>query len=398
MAKPATLAFLRTESGAGVLLALAALAGLVIANSHGAAAYQAFVSAPVAVRFGPFEASRSVEEWVRDGLMTLFFLVVGLEVKYEVLRGEFSSPRRLAAPVIAAFGGMAGPAIVYLAINSGLRGVPSAWAIPTPTDVAFALAALGIFGRNLPQSLRLFVLTLAVADDIVAVFLIAVLYHTPLQAEPLAAAGATLAVLAALSRWRQAPRLFYAAGFVICWAFTLKSGLSPSIAGFACALTTPVDPRRADQESLLKTFMDGLHPYVAYLVLPLFAFTSAGVSFANLTWRELLAPAPLGVALGLALGKPAGIFLAVVGSLASRLGRRPLGAAWIEIFGVACLCGAGFSVSFFIAYLALGPVESGAARLAVIAGSLVSVGAGALVLREASRRRLAAGDSLLFDG
>jgi NhaA family Na+:H+ antiporter len=148
---------------------------------------------------------------------------------------------------------------------------------------------------------------------------------------------------------------------------------------------------------MLKTFMDGLHPYVAYLVLPLFAFTSAGISFAHLTWRELLAPAPLGVALGLVVGKPVGIFLAVAGSLASRLGRRPLGAAWIEIFGVACLCGAGFTISFFIADLALAPPQRDAARLAVIAGSLVSVAAGALVLREASRRRLAAGDSLLLD-
>jgi NhaA family Na+:H+ antiporter len=395
MAKPPTLAFLRTETGAGVLLALAALAGLVVANSHGAAAYQGFVSAPQPVRLGPFAATLTVEEWVRDGLMTLFFLVVGLEVKYEVLRGEFSSPRRLAAPVIAAFGGMAGPAIVYLTINSAPTGTPQAWAIPTPTDVAFALAALGIFGRGLPQSLRLFVLTLAVADDIVAVLLIGVLYHQPLHAQPLAAAGATLAVLAALSRWRRAPRLFYAAGFVVCWAFTLKSGLSPSIAGFACALTTPIDPRRADQESLLKTFMDGLHPYVAYLVLPLFAFTSAGIPFANLSWRELSAPAPVGVALGLALGKPAGIFLAVAGSLASRLGRRPLGASWAEIFGVACLCGAGFTVSFFIADLALEPAQRAAVRLAVIAGSLAPVAAGALVLRQASRRRLATDDGAL---
>jgi Na+:H+ antiporter, NhaA family len=395
MAKPPTLAFLRTETGAGVLLAVAALAGLVIANSHGAGAYQAFVAAPVPVRVGPFVATRSVEAWVQDGLMTLFFLVVGLEVKYEVLRGEFSSPRRLAAPVIAAIGGMAGPAIVYLALNAGPHGTPAAWAIPTPTDVAFALAALGIFGRGLPQSLRLFVLTLAVADDIGAVIVIAVLYHAPLHTEPLAAAAATLAVLGALSRWRQAPRLFYAAGFVLAWAFTLKSGVSPSIAGFACALTTPVDPRRADQESLLKTFMDGLHPYVAYLVLPLFAFTSAGIPLASVSGRALLAPAPIGVALGLALGKPAGVFLAVAGSVAARLGRRPLGATWIEILGVACLCGAGFTVSFFIANLALGPADRGPVRLAVIGGSLATVAVGALILRQARHRRLEAATDLM---
>ena len=306
---PPTLAFLRTETGAGVLLALAAVAGLVIANSHGAAAYRAFVVAPETVRFGPFAATLSVEEWVRDGLMTLFFLVVGLEVKYEVLRGEFSSPRRLmAAPVIAAFRGMAGPTIVYLTINSGLHGTPAAWAIPTPTDVAFSLAALGIFGRGLPQSLRLFVLTLAVADDISAVILIAVLYHQPLHAEPLAAAGATLAVLAALSRWRRAPRLFYAAGFPCCAGPSPSSRASvPRSLGFACALTTPIDPRRADQESLLQD----LHgrpaplrrlPGPAAVRLHLRRHFDREPDLA----RRLLTPAPLGVALGLRPGQAGG--------------------------------------------------------------------------------------------
>jgi NhaA family Na+:H+ antiporter len=388
MAKPPTLAFLRTESRAGAVLALAALAGLIMANStHGAPAYAAFVSTPVPIRFGPFAETRTIEGWVRDGLMAAFFLVVGLEVKYEALRGEFASPRRLAAPILAAAGGMAGPALVYLAMNVGSHGVLRGWPTPTPTDVAFALAALTVFGRRLPQSLRLFILTLAIADDIGALVVIGLMYHAPLHTGPLVGALVTLGVLALLSRWRRAPRLLYAAGFVVVWAFTLKSGVNTSVAGFACALTTPIDPRRADQESLLKTFTDGLHPYVAFLILPLFAFTAAGVPLRSLAWRDVLAPAPIGVALGLIVGKPLGVFLASAASVWARLGRRPLGATWLEVFGVACLCGAGFTVSFFIADLAFDGPAGAAVRLAVFAGSVVAVGVGGVVLSRARSLR-----------
>jgi NhaA family Na+:H+ antiporter len=397
MAKAPTLAFLRTEAGAGAVLALAALAGLAMANSRWASLYADVIGAAVPLRVGPFAHTLSVEGWVREGLMATFFLVIGLEVKYEVLRGEFSSPRRLAAPLLAAAGGMAAPVAIYLLVNAGARGVRAGWPTPLPTDVAFALAGLAVFGRRLPQSLRLFILTLAVADDIGAVGVIALLFHRAVHAAPLAGAGVTLAVLAALSRWRRAPRLFYAAGFVLAWAFTLQSGVNTSLAGFACALTTPVDPRRADQESMLETFMTGLHPYVAYLVLPLFAFTAAGVSFRGLAWRDLLAPAPLGVAAGLLVGKPLGVFGATAAAVTARLGRRPLGATWLEFFGVTCLCGAGFTVSFFIAGLAFPPALQGAVRLAVIVGSLLSVAAGGAVLAHAQALRSQRPDPALED-
>jgi NhaA family Na+:H+ antiporter len=391
------LAFLRTEAGAGAVLAIAALSGLILANSPWAGAYGDVIGAVVPLRAGPFAHVLSVEGWVRQGLMATFFLVVGLEVKYEVLRGEFSSPRRLAAPLLAAAGGMAAPVAIYLLVNAGPRGAPTGWPTPLSTDVAFALAALAVFGRRLPQSLRLFILTLAVADDIGAVAVIAVLFHGPIQTGPLAGAGATLAVLAALSRWRRAPRLFYAAGFVMVWAFTLQSGLNTSLAGFACALTTPVDPRRADQESMVETFLTGLHPYVAYLVLPLFAFTTAGVTFRGLAWRDLIAPAPLGIALGLLVGKPLGVFGATAVAVATRLGRRPLGATWLEFFGVTCLCGAGFTVSFFIAGLAFPPAAQAPVRLAVILGSLLSVALGGTVLAHAQARRSQRADTTLED-
>jgi NhaA family Na+:H+ antiporter len=397
MAKAPTLAFLRTESGAGAVLALAALAGFGLANSPWAGDYAGFVGHEAPVRIGGFAQTLSVADWVRDGLMALFFLVVGLEVKYEVLRGEFSSPRRLAAPVLAAIGGMAVPATIYLLANAGRAGSPGGWPTPLPTDVAFALAALALFGRRLPQSLRLFVLTLAVADDIGVVAIIALLLHGPLHAGPLLGAVLTLAVLAALSRWRRAPRLFYAAGFVLTWAFTLRSGLNTSLAGFACALVTPIDPRRADQESMHETFMRGLHPYVAYLVLPLFAFTSAGVAVRGIAWRDILAPGPIGVALGLLVGKPLGIFGATAAAVSLRMGRRPLGATWLEFFGVTCLCGAGFTVSFFIAGLAFAPAVQAPIRLAVIVGSLASVALGGAILARGQALRLERGDTSLED-
>ncbi len=393
MARPSTLEFLKTESGAGAVLALTALAAIALANSPLAGDYFRFIQAPLAVRLGAFDQTRSVLSWARDGLMAVFFLVVGLEIKFEVLRGEFSSPRRLALPVFAAVGGMVGPAMVYLAVNTAPGGAMGGWPIATPTDVAFSLAALAVFGRRLPESLRLFLLTLAVADDLGAIVLIGVLFSTPIHAASLTGAIVTLGVLAALSRWRTAPRLVYAAGFLLVWAFTLQSGINTSVAGLACALTVPIAPRRADQESVLKTFMDGLHPYVAYGVLPFFAFVSAGFSLGALGWRALLGPLPLGVALGLAIGKPAGVLGFSALAVALRLGRRPMGANWLEMLGVAMLCGAGFTMSFFLGALAI-PAEDltaqGSVRAAVIAGSLLSVAAGGLVLAWARSRRAAA--------
>jgi NhaA family Na+:H+ antiporter len=392
MARPSTLAFLKTETGAGAVLALAALAAVILANSPMADDYFALIHAPFTIRFGAFDQTRDVQSWTRDGLMAVFFLVVGMEIKFEVLRGEFSSPRRVALPIIAALGGMIGPALVYLAINGGREGVPAGWPIPTPTDVAFSLAALAVFGRRLPESVRLFLLTLAVADDIGAIAVVSVLFTTPIHTASLTGAVVTLGVLAALSRWKAAPRMLYAAGFVLVWAFTLQSGINTSVAGLACAFTVPIAARRADQESVLKTFQDGLHPYVAYGVLPLFAFVSAGFSIAVLGWRSVLSPAPLGVALGLLIGKPVGVLGLSALSVALRLGRRPLGATWLELAGVALLCGAGFTMSFFLGALAFPDSDliQGQVRAAVIAGSLLSVLAGGAVLRRAQALRDAA--------
>jgi NhaA family Na+:H+ antiporter len=390
MARPSTLEFLKTETGAGALLGLAALAAVIIANSPAAHAYFGFIHSPLVVRLGAFDQTRSVLSWTRDALMAVFFLVVGMEIKFEVLRGEFSSPRRLALPIFAAVGGLAGPVLVYLAINTGEGGSPGGWPVVAPTDVACALAALAVFGRRLPQSLRLFLLTLAMADDLGAIGLIGLMFTAPIHPVSLTWAAVILTALAALSRWKTAPRLFYAAGFVLVWAFSLQSGVNTAVAGFACALTVPIGARRADQEGVLKTFMENLHPYVAFGVLPFFAFVSAGFAFADLGWRGLISPMPLGVVIGLLVGKPLGVMAFSLLGVASRLARRPLGTLWIELLGVSLLGGAGFTLSFFIGALAFDagdPSVQGRLRAAIILGSLLSVLAGGAVLAWAQARR-----------
>jgi Na+:H+ antiporter, NhaA family len=392
MAGRLTLDFLKTETGSGLALAVAAAAAVLAANSPWSPAYFGFIHAPVSLRVGDFEETLSVLEWIKQGLMTIFFLVVGMEIKFEALRGELSSPRRLALPVLAAIGGMIVPAAVYLAFNRAPGGAPQGWPVPVATDIAFALAALAVAAPRLPASLRIFLLALAIADDLGAVALIAVVFTSQVNLAALAGAGSTLAVLAALGRWKRAPLLLYAVGFLIVWAFTLRSGINTSLAGVACAFTAPIGARRADQPSVLSVFMDGLHPYVAFGVLPLFAFAAAGFSFKGMGPGHLLTPMPLGIALALLIGKPVGIVIFSAAAIAIRVARRPSGSTWLELLGVAMLCGAGFTMSLYIGALAFGAADAAAqgdVRLGVIAGSLASAIAGGLLLawRQAHRDR-----------
>ncbi len=397
MARRLTLDFLKTESGAGAILAAAAAAAVIVANSPWAGAYFTFIDWPIAVRIGDFAQTRSVLSWVKDGLMAIFFLVVGMEIKFEVLRGELSSPRRLALPVLAALGGMIVPALVYLSVNAGPAGAPRGWPIATATDIAFALAALAVCAPRMPSSLRVFLLTLAIADDLGAVGLIAVLFTANLHILALAGAVATLGVLAVISRWRRTPFFFYAVGFALVWAFTLQSGVNTSIAGVACAFTVPVGARRAGQESVLKYFMDSLHPYVAFAILPLFAFTAAGFRFEGLGAHDLVASVPLGIGLALLVGKTVGVFGFSVLGVAARIGRRPAGATWPEMLGVAVLCGAGFTMSLYIGALAFpdgDPLAQARVRLGVIAGSLAAAAFGGALMAWLQRRRAARGDDV----
>jgi NhaA family Na+:H+ antiporter len=322
--------------------------------------------------------------------MAIFFFVVGMEIKYEVLKGELANPRRLAMPLMAAVGGMAMPALIYLAMNHWGADGHGGWAVPTATDIAFALAALSVVSKRLPASLRVFLLTLAIADDLGAVGLIGVLFSQDLHARALMGAAAALLFMTALGRWRSAPFLFYALGFALAWAFTLKSGVSTSVAGVLAAFTVPVGPRRRGQESVLRHFMDSLHPYVAYGILPLFAFVAAGFSFRGITGAHFTSPLTLGIVLGLFIGKQLGVFGAVFLAVTFGFGRRPTGATWLEVWGLSLLCGVGFTMSLFIGALAFPATDLQAqnqARLGVVLASLLSAGAGMAVLSSAGAVR-----------
>jgi NhaA family Na+:H+ antiporter len=388
MARRITLDFLRTESASGLVIAGAALAAIILANSPGAGVYYRFIRDDFTIQLGPFLETRSVLAWIRDGLMAVAFFVVGLEIKHEVTKGELANPRRLALPIAAALGGIAATALVYLALNRG-GAAPLGWPTAAPTDMAFALAALGLAGPRLPPTLRTFLLTLAIASDLASVAVVGIAFTATVRIALLVGALAALALMGLLSRWRQAPYLFYALGFLLVWGFTLKSGVSTSVAGVAAAFTIPSGARKPGRPGVLEDFMESLHPYVAFLILPLFAFSAAGFSFDDLALRALFGPVALGVAAGMLIAKPVGAFAISVLLMALKVARRPTGARWIELAGVCLLSGVGFTLSLYIAELAFpqAQVLQAEARVGVVAGSILSALAGMALLGWSQARR-----------
>ncbi|WP_298162522.1 Na+/H+ antiporter NhaA [Brevundimonas sp.] len=389
MAHKLTLDFLKTETASGVVLGLAAVAALIVANSPLSEAYFHWLKSEHLFQAGPLSLQLSVSEWIKEGLMALFFLVVGLEIKYEILKGELSDPKKLVTPVAAALGGMLAPAGVYLLISTGLQGPHQGWPIPLATDIAFALAVFAVVGKGLPSSLRVFLLTLAIVDDLGAIGLIAVLFSAGVDWAPLAWAGALLVFGALMSR-RTIAAPFWVMGFLTVWWLSVQAGLSTSLAAVAFACIVPVSPRAADGQSPLKEAMHDLHPYVAWLVLPLFAFAKAGVSFAGLSLDQMLAPLVLGIAAGLFIGKQLGVFAAAWLVTRLGLGAKPSRSTWLQVYGVSLLCGVGFTMSLFIGALAFpGAVDSPEqveVKLGVILGSVLSATLGGVVLSLASRR------------
>ena len=375
-------AFLESEASGGLLLMGAAAAALVVANSPLSDAY-----------FGSLHAyvlGLSVGHWINDGLMAVFFLLVGLEIKREMLDGQLSTwPRRI-LPGLAAAGGMLFPALIYVAFNRGNPETMSGWAIPTATDIAFALGVLSLLGSRVPTSLKIFLTALAIIDDLGAVIIIALFYTADLSPSALAAAAAILAVLVVLNRcgveklW---PYLILGAGL---WGAVLLSGVHATLAGVALALTIPL--RRApgrtdDMHSPLHRLEHGIHGWVAFFIVPVFGFANAGVSFAGMDASILAAPLPLGIALGLFLGKMIGVFGIAWITVKLGFADMPAGASTAQLYGVSLLCGIGFTMSLFIGALAFptSPELGDAVKVGVFAGSLLSATAGALLLRYAPR-------------
>ncbi len=393
MARRITLDFLKTETTSGSVLGLAALAALIVANSPWAGDYFAALKTYLPISVGDFTISLTLSDWVKEGLMALFFLIVGLEIKHEILKGELSDPRRLAAPVLAAAGGMIAPALVYLKIAEWTGGPTAGWSIPVATDIAFAVAVFALVARGLPASLRIFLLTLAIVDDLGAILIIGAMFSQGVQTIPLAWALGGLIVLGALARQGRLGAPLWTLGFLWVWYFTLQADLSTSLAGVAFACIVPINARVEGRRSPLKSAMEVLHPWVAFGVLPLFAFAKAGFSFAGLSVQDLFSPVAMGIAAGLFFGKQAGVMIATAVTVLTRLGKRPSNATWAEIYGVSLLCGVGFTMSLFIGALAFpgaldSPIQS-EVKLGVLSGSLASAVVGSAVLARCSafRRR-----------
>jgi NhaA family Na+:H+ antiporter len=372
--------FLRIEAAGGILLCIAAACALVWANTGAGGLYLRLLEIPMAVQVGPLGIAKPLLLWINDGLMAIFFLLVGLEIKREIVDGELSSRSKAALPAIAAVGGMAAPAAIYAALNWGDPETLRGWAIPAATDIAFAVGVLSLLGRRVPSSLKIFLLALAILDDLGAIVIIALFYTDDLSVNALLLAGGGLLALAALNRAGVRRISPYALIGLFVWFCVLKSGVHATLAGVALAFAIPL--RVGGGHSPLHRLELMLHPWVTYGILPVFAFANAGVSLVGLTLADLFQPVPLGIALGLFFGKQIGVLGATL--VAVRLGWAglPVGSNWSQFYGVALLTGIGFTMSLFIGGLAFPEPGYGAAvRLGVLGGSILSAVAGYLLLR-----------------
>jgi NhaA family Na+:H+ antiporter len=379
--KNRTLAFFQHEAAGGIVLLAAAVLALILANSPLHHAYELLLETPVTVRIGEAGIDKHLIHWINDGLMAVFFLLVGLEIKREMMVGALSSPARASLPAIAALGGMVVPALIYVAFNYGDAKALTGWAIPAATDIAFAVGVLALLGSRVPPSLKIFLLALAIIDDLGAIVIIAVFYTANLAVTALALSALGCVILALINRAGVTKIAPYVVVGVFIWVCVLKSGVHATLAGVATALAVPLEGRNGEEDRPLETLEHSLHTWVTFLILPLFGFANAGVSLAGLTLAKIAGSIPLGIAAGLALGKPIGIFSATWAAVRIGAGQMPLGANWRHVFGVACLGGIGFTMSLFIGMLAFPePQYATDLRIGVLGGSIVSAAFGTFIL------------------
>lgn len=381
--------FLRLEAAGGLVLMMAAALALIVANSPLAAHYTAFLNLPFEIRIGTFEIAKPLLLWINDGLMAVFFFLVGMELKREVLEGHLSSLRAASLPAFAAIGGMLAPAAIYATLNWGDPVAMKGWAIPTATDIAFALGVLSLLGKRVPSALKALLLSVAIFDDLGAIIVIALFYTAELSALSLIIAAVLICILACLNRLGVTrPAAYIVVGFLL-WLAVLKSGVHATLAGVVLALFIPMQapkeaPASRSSESLLRNLEHALHPWVAFGVLPIFAFANAGVSIAELSITDALHSVPLGIATGLFVGKQVGILALCWLAVQLRLASLPEGVGWWHLHGMALLCGIGFTMSLFIASLAFeqgGMDYAGLERLGILIGTLVSGFFGYILLR-----------------
>lgn len=379
--------FFKLESAGGICLFFAAVVAIILDNSALAPFYDGLLSVPVAVKIGALEIAKPSLLWINDGLMAVFFFLVGLEIKREALEGELSSVQQIALPGVAAIGGMAAPAAIYAYFNWSNPVDINGWAIPAATDIAFALGILMLLGSRVPLAIKVFLTAVAIIDDLGAIVIIALFYTENLSLTSLAWALGGLAICVIMNLrgvTRVAPYILVG---IIVWVAVLKSGVHATLAGVLLALAIPLRATDSEGHSPLRHLEHILHPWVAFLVLPVFAFANAGVNFSGMTFSSLLEPLPLGIALGLFVGKQIGVFGAAFLMIKTGLAKMPEGANWGMMYGVALLCGIGFTMSLFIGGLAFDDAAHATAiRLGVLAGSIVSGTLGYFLLKAAISR------------
>jgi NhaA family Na+:H+ antiporter len=385
--------FLKLESASGMVLIGATVVALVMANIPAALkAYDWFLGLQLTVTLGGLGVDKPLLLWINDALMVFFFMLVGLELKREVVEGQLSRADQVILPVLAAFGGLVLPAAIFWWINGDFVQQKNGWAIPTATDIAFALAMLSLLGSRVPLSLKIFLTTIAIVDDLAAIIIIAIFYTTDLSVLSLSLAAAGIVGLVILNRMRVTRLAPYMMVGLFIWLCVLKSGVHATLAGVVVAAFIPL--RADDDTSPARHLEHTLHPWVAFAVLPIFAFANAGVSFDGMSLEKFTHGVPLGIILGLFVGKQVGVFGMVALARLLRLAKLPEGTTWGQIYGVALLCGIGFTMSLFIGTLAF---EHGnfdmlyGVKMGVLAGSLLSAAAGLLVLHLALPRKTAPG-------
>jgi NhaA family Na+:H+ antiporter len=374
--------FLKLEAAGGIILIFAAALAIIFANSPLSGFYTTSLDIPVAIQFGALQISKPLILWINDGLMAVFFFLVGLEIKREILEGELSTPSQFVLPAMAAVGGIVAPALIYFAFNQGNSDHMVGWAIPTATDIAFALGILALVGSRAPLSLKILLTAIAIIDDLGAIAIIAVFYTENLSIPSLILGGIFITGLVVINRLRITRPAAYILLGIALWVCVLKSGVHATLAGVVTAFAIPMRGKSEKDSSMLKDLEHHLHPWVAYVILPLFAFANAGVSFAGIGLSGLLEPVKLGISVGLFAGKQIGVFAMLWLTVKLGLSAMPRDTNWAQLYGVSLLCGVGFTMSLFIGSLAFEHTSFDVPiRLGVLMGSIGSAVCGYLILR-----------------
>ena len=380
--------FLKKESASGIILMFAAVFAMILANSPWASWYNLLLDVPVVVAVGRLEIAKPLLLWINDGLMALFFFLVGLELKREFLEGDLSQPGQVTLPAIGALGGMLMPALIYAGFNYDNVNALNGWAIPTATDIAFALGILAIIGSKVPLQLKVFLTSLAIFDDLGAIIIIALFYTDQLSTLALVIAASMLSILFVLNKKNVTSTSPYIFIGIVLWVAVLKSGVHATLAGVILAFFIPIKGK-GDEPSPLKSLEENLHSTVAFIVLPIFAFANAGISFIDVGVAQVMSPVPAGIIFGLLVGKQVGVFGFCFIAIKLGFAKLPANVNWTLLYGVALLCGVGFTMSLFIGSLAFEQSVNSQLyqdRLGIVIGSLISGILGYLVINSAVKK------------